>query len=333
MIGQIAGRMLSAEEIDALVVSGEAFGFALLPGESEPCGVLEAGRWLAPYAERVTPSSVGRRSVSPRPPKSPNRVDEKSRYIANVTRVIESCAARSGKTVFSREITGSVGDGVTPGRVFHMLSDRFPDTFRYIFNLPGEGVWIGATPEILLDVDLIDGNFSTMALAGTRRAPSDPTPWDEKNIREHRYVSDFIADALRGAGVSFSESEVQSLPYGDIEHLCRYFRGNLGDVPYSAVLDLLNPTPALCGTPKEAAIADIGRFEPHDREFYGGFIAVKTPKRFAAYANLRCLKISGNRYSVYAGGGITPLSDPYAEYLETEAKAAPRLALLRLNLS
>lgn len=329
MIGQIVDRMLSAEEIDALVASDEAFGFALLPGESEPSGVLEAGRWLAPYAERVTASSVGRRSVSPRPPKLPNRIDEKSRYIANVTRVIKSCASRSGKTVFSREITGTVGDGVTPGRVFHLLSGQFPDTFRYIFNLPGEGIWIGATPEILLDVDLTAGSFSTMALAGTRRTADNPMPWDEKNIREHRYVSDFIADTLRRAGVSFSESEVQSLPYGDIEHLCRYFRGNLGDVPYSSILDLLNPTPALCGTPKEAAIADIELFEPHDREFYGGFIAVKTPKRFAAYANLRCLKITGNRYSVYAGGGITPLSDPYTEYLETEAKAAPRLALLR----
>lgn len=329
MIGQIVDRMLSAEEIDALVASDEAFGFALLPGESEPSGVLEAGRWLAPYAERVTASSVGRRSVSPRPPKLPNRIDEKSRYIANVTRVIKSCASRSGKTVFSREITGTVGDGVTPGRVFHLLSGQFPDTFRYIFNLPGEGIWIGATPEILLDVDLTAGSFSTMALAGTRRTADNPMPWDEKNFREYRYVSDFIADTLRRAGVSFSESEVQSLPYGDIEHLCRYFRGNLGDVPYSSILDLLNPTPALCGTPKEAAIADIELFEPHDREFYGGFIAVKTPKRFAAYANLRCLKITGNRYSVYAGGGITPLSDPYTEYLETEAKAAPRLALLR----
>lgn len=325
----LTGSTLSAEEIDALVASGEAFGFALLPGESEPCGVLEAGRWLAPYAERVTPSSVGRRSVAPKSPKTEDFVDEKSRYIANVTQVIESCAARSGKTVFSRKITGRVGDGVTAGRVYHQLSSLFPDTFRYIFNLPGGGVWIGATPEILLDVDLTDGSFSTMALAGTRRTADNPTPWDEKNIREHRYVSDFIANALRGVGVSFSESEVQSLPYGEIEHLCRYFRGNLGDVPYSFVLDLLNPTPALCGTPKEAAIADIERFEPHDREFYGGFIAVKTSKRFAAYANLRCLKISGNRYSVYAGGGITPLSDPYTEYLETEAKAAPRLALLR----
>lgn len=329
MTGQIADRTLSAEEIDSLVASGESFGFALLPGESEPCGVLEAGRWLAPYAERVTPASIGRRSLAPRDPKTSDRVDEKSRYIANVKRVIESCAARNGKTVFSREITGPVGDGVTAGRVFHLLSSRFPDTFRYIFNLPGEGVWIGATPEILLDVDLTDCAFSTMALAGTRRTAANPMPWDEKNINEHRYVSDFIAATLLGAGVSFSESELQSLPYGDIEHLCRYFSGNLGEVPYSSVLDMLNPTPALCGTPKEAAISDIERFEPHNREFYGGFIAVKTPTRFVAYANLRCLKISGGRYSVYAGGGITPLSDPYSEYLETEAKAAPRLALLR----
>ena len=323
---------LSAGEIDSFVDSGEAFGFAMLPGESAPGGELEAGRWRAPYAGRVMPARCAREdATSYRDAASAagGNEDDRERYVAAVKKVIGSCAARGGKTVFSREITGRAGDGVTAGKVFEELCREFPDTFRYIFNLPGEGVWMGATPEILLSVDLRSGDFSTMALAGTRGRSPESGPWDEKNIREHRYVSDFISSRLREAGVRFAESGLQSLPYGDIEHLCRYFKGNLGSLPYSAVLDRINPTPALCGTPTDAAIADINKYEPHDRAFYGGFVAVKSESRFVAYANLRCLRLRGNEFSVYAGGGITALSDPYEEYLETEAKAAPRLRLLR----
>lgn len=321
----------SASEIDSLVGSGEPFGFGLLPGENCPYGELEAGRWLAPYAERVLPGGESTAGAAPGDEIAGDEwinSDEAS-YIDAVSKVIESCAARNGKTVFSREIQGRIGNNVTPGRVFYALCAEFPDTFRYIFNLPGEGVWIGATPEILLSADLREGSFSTMALAGTRIRRCPGEAWDEKNIIEHRIVADYIAERLTDVGVTFREGEVFSHPYGEIEHLCCRFEGEIGRIPYPAVLDALNPTPALCGTPLQAAIDDIARFEPHDRSFYGGFIAVRSADRFEAYANLRCLRIRGNRFSVYAGGGITKFSVPKEEYLETEAKAAPRLALLR----
>ncbi|MDE6126879.1 MAG: chorismate-binding protein [Muribaculaceae bacterium] len=313
-----------------MVASGEPFGIAYLPGESIPFGQLEAGRWLAPYSERLIPGQTDTYSLPccRKPGSHETETGGLESYVEAVKKVIASCAARNGKTVFSREITGATGEGVTAGNIFERLCDKFPDTFRYIFHIPGEGVWMGATPEILLDVDLRTGAFSTMALAGTRVTPPTAGPWDEKNVIEHKYVSDFIAATLRDAGVSFEESPLTTLPYGRIEHLCRYFHGNLGEIPYPVVLDSLNPTPALCGTPKEEAIADITRCEPHDRGFYGGFVAVRTAERFVAYANLRCLKLDGDRFSVYAGGGITALSDPCAEFAETEAKAAPRLELL-----
>ncbi len=330
-----ANHSLSVSEINSLVEAGEPFGFGLLPGDNTPCGELEVGRWLAPYADRVIPrlttgccgteESHGESSDCGQ---SLPSTDENA-YLDAVSKVIESCAARDGKTVFSREITGRIGDNVTPGSVFSGLCAEFPDTFRYIFNLPGEGVWIGATPEILLNVDLKNGSFSTMALAGTRRRSNPDEAWDEKNIIEHRIVADYIAARLNETGVSFLKGPTYSHPYGSIEHLCCRFSGRLRDAPYSIVLDALNPTPALCGTPKQAAIDDISRYESHERSFYGGFIAIKSDDRFDAYANLRCLRMRGNRYSVYAGGGITKLSDPRTEYLETEAKAAPRIALLR----
>ena len=38
----------------------------------------------------------------------------------------------------------------------------------------------------------------------------------------------------------------------------------------AAVLPLLHPTPAVCGTPREAARATLARLEPFDRGYYAG---------------------------------------------------------------
>lgn len=324
-------------DIDELVRRGIQFAFALLPNSDMPVGSFEFGRWLAPYAERISfpdiveqrgswKNIVGRRAAnpSPLPPET-----TKEQYLSAVKSVIDSCASRNGKTVFSREIRGKMADFVSPALVFDALCALFPDTLRYVMNIPGEGVWIGATPEVLLETRRHSDSFSTMALAGTRLRSDDNEPWDEKNIIEHKYVADYIEDTLLKAGVrSLEKSPLGSLAYGQIEHLVQYFKGHSGPLYFPELIDILNPTPALCGYPKEAAIADIEQYEPHSRGFYGGFVAVRTSSGVKAYVNLRCCRITGRDFSVFAGGGITALSDPESEYAETVAKSAPLVRLL-----
>ena len=51
-------------------------------------------------------------------------------------------------------------------------------------------------------------------------------------------------------------------------------------------------------------------------------MAIDDGRRYRAFVNLRCMQILGNRFCIYAGGGIVADSDALAELQETEAKSS-----------
>lgn len=341
----------STERCIGLCLSkGVEFAVCLPPGEEIPIifipslpgsghngeKVFEIGSWLAPYAERIpvrgetdlrtaiaflenipeadTPADTQRHL--------PSRSTSKESYITEVSRVIDSCRNRSGKTVYSRVICGKTDREEWP-RLFSALCEAFPATFRFIFNTRHTGGWIGATPETLLDVNLTDGTFHTMAFAGTRPIADGNIPWDAKNIRENAYVSDYISQKIKELGITVHTGELETVAYGtNIEHLCRHISGSLDAVSeFPLLLDAINPTPALCGSPLASAIDDLKRHEHHCRGCYGGFVALRDNSRFRSFVTLRCCSFSGENFAIYAGGGITPDSIPVNEWEETEAKS------------
>ncbi|MDE6026945.1 MAG: chorismate-binding protein, partial [Muribaculaceae bacterium] len=70
------------------------------------------------------------------------------------------------------------------------LGTSFPDAMVFCFFTPQSGLWIGASPELLLQKS--DDSLFTMALAGTRLADTQKA-WDEKNIEEQKMVANYIA--------------------------------------------------------------------------------------------------------------------------------------------
>lgn len=248
-------------------------------------------------------------------------------YCRRVTRIAERCRRRDGKTVYSRVLAGDNPD-LDIAAAAEELFDRFPGTFRFLYYTPETGCWLGASPETLLDADTSRGTFSTAAFAGTRPINLASQPWDEKNLRENLFVADFFRERFTSLGLPYSISRPTTVDYGPVQHLCRDISGTLG-APVSRIIDAINPTPALCGTPSEEAIADISEFEPQPRLCYGGFVAVASGSRYRAFVNLRCARIAPDgRFNIYAGGGITALSDPRAEFRETTAKASVLLSIL-----
>jgi len=90
------------------------------------------------------------------------------------------------------------------------------------------------------------------------------------------------------------------------------------------------PTPAVAGQPKEDAIQFIKELEPHDRDYYTGFLGpvAQAKGEIDLFVNLRCLKITPDYLSLYVGGGITLDSDPADEWNETRWKAESLLKIL-----
>lgn len=347
--------------VDNAVSKGLTFAICLLPGEQraryfisengrthEPCVTTHGegsttdsfviSPWLAPWRNRitiereVTPETFAESVTTTPDPREPSETATpaqqitRDEYLAAVSRVMESCRQRQGKTVFSRAISSTMADGTTAGTVFDDLCREFPETFRFIFHTPETGLWLGATPELLLDHDAATRRCRVMSLAGTRPRTEGHTPWDDKNLRENRFVTDFITDTFRALGSDATPGPQQTLRYGrNIEHICHMIEATLPQgITAAKLIDRLNPTPALCGTPREAAIADITANELHDRGCYGGAIGlVSTATRsLRLFVTLRCCHISGRTIRAFAGGGITPDSDPATEWRESSAKAS-----------
>lgn len=347
--------------VDNAVSKGLTFAICLLPGEQRaryfiaenrrthgPCITTHGegsmndsfviSPWLAQWHNRITVE----REVTPdtfaefaaatpgicTPPATTTQVPQITRdeYLAAVSRVIESCRQRQGKTVFSRAISSNTADGTTAGTIFDDLCREFPQTFRFIFHTPETGLWLGATPELLLDYDATSRRCRVMSLAGTRPRTEGDTPWDDKNLRENRFVTDFITDTFRALGADATTGPQQTLRYGrNIEHICHMIEATLPHgVTAAELIDRLNPTPALCGTPREAAIADITANELHDRGCYGGAVGLVSHPNgcLRLFVTLRCCHISGRTIRAFAGGGITPDSDPATEWRESSAKAS-----------
>ena len=118
-------------------------------------------------------------------------------------------------------------------------------------------------------------------------------------------------------------SAPETIDAGPVQHLRTTVEGDLHGLPLGDVALALHPTPAVCGTPREAARAVIARVEAHQRGLYTGFWGPwSADGRTALYVNLRCLQVFHDRASLFVGAGITAGSDAHAEWEETTQKAS-----------
>lgn len=205
----------------------------------------------------------------------------------------------------------------SPESVFAAKCKTHPNALVYLMSHPEAGIWIGATPELLLKG--IENRFETVSLAGTR--PLDGSyPWTEKEVQEQALVTDFIQKILvRDGACKITVGPLHTRPYGDISHLETRI-GFESDRPFDAWVRALHPTPAVAGLPRDKALSFIAEKEEHSRGYYAGFLGWKTPNEVNFYVNLRCMEWFANGARVYAGGGIVAGSDPADEWNETEAK-------------
>ncbi|MDE6339012.1 MAG: chorismate-binding protein [Muribaculaceae bacterium] len=213
---------------------------------------------------------------------------------------------------------------------FLNLCSNFPDAFIFMIHTPYSGNWLGASPELLLRS--ADNTLYTYALAGTRPAGTKGE-WDDKNIKEQRIVKDFITDTLKKFNIRPECSGTETRRAGSVEHLLTEINSSISEnINVIGLLDDLSPTPALSGYPKEMAMKAIDKLEANPRGFYGGFVGPYSKNEdFCFYVNLRSVCFLTDRYCMQVGGGITALSDPKEEWIETERKAKSILSHLILK--
>ena len=250
------------------------------------------------------------------------------------------------KLVLSRSL--KVSHSTSPLQLFLTLIDRYASAFCYLWFHPKIGMWLGATPEILLQLQ--NDSFTTMSLAGTQIAVGREKPdWGRKELEEQAMVTEYIKKVLADKVTDLKIFGLESVLAGNLWHLRTKITGRLSE-DLKELIQAMHPTPAVCGLPLEEAKKFILQNEAHDRAYYTGYLGElnmlqeksRAPNgknienrayrsllpMTALYVNLRCMQLTLNEAIIYVGGGITKDSNPEMEWEETVNKSLTMLKVL-----
>ncbi len=266
---------------------------------------------------------------------SEENVKDKSDFlqkVSNATALIK--AGNLEKVVLSRHKKVIPLNKFNPISQFQKLSSKYPNAFISLVYLPWQKeIWVGATPEKLVEQDA-NGIFRTMSLAGTQPScdcsgntiSEKMALWTQKEIEEQALVGRYIINCFKKIRVrEYTEIGPRTVNAGNLLHLQSIFEVNTRGINFpqlgSVMLDLLHPTSAVCGMPKDKALEIIRNSEKYDREYYSGFLGpVNINEESRIYVNLRTMKYANNEINLFSGCGITADSEPEKEWMETQIK-------------
>lgn len=252
-------------------------------------------------------------------------------YRASVQKALERISAGEfNKIVLARRRGVRAEENLHPLRMLNGLRQRFPDCYSFsIANGAGQS-FIGATPECLARVSR--GVLETEALAGS--APRGNTASEDamrggallrsdKDRREQKLVLDSICRRLAPLGLTLEFPTEPSLrKLANVQHLHTPVRATLPDtVRLLDVIARLHPTPAVGGSPRDAAIARMRELEGFPRGLYAGALGwINARGGGEFFVGLRSALVDGATAHLYAGAGIVAGSSPERELAETELK-------------
>lgn len=244
-----------------------------------------------------------------------NQVDSHENYINKCKLFVDALKNKElEKVILSRRKRVDLPQNMTQ----HMLklAEKYPTAMVYLANFDAQ-TWMGASPEKLVEIQAKE--LSTVALASTKSKIENRT-WSEKEYKEHQIVVDYIADRLKDFPLKIEETKTIDL--GELQHLKTEFSAHLNTaVSVEQISNLLHPTPAVCGIPKDKSHQFILKNEAYDRSFYTGYFGPISKEKAEVYVNLRCAQLFENSMILYVGGGLLSESIPQNEWEETELKS------------
>ena len=254
------------------------------------------------------------------------------------TAVARLRAGEAQKAVLAREVMAR-GDGVvSAGMVVRGLRAAYPSCFTYLVTGADGTAFAGASPELL--IRRAGRHAFSQPMAGSvarggndaedERLASELSA-SQKDVAEHRLVSQFVVEALRPFTATITAGEPEVARFTNIQHLATNVSAELRD-PTPDVLTLaaaLHPTPAVGGWPRPQADALIDDLEAMERGWYAGAVGWIDGRGDGEFAvALRCGLLWEDGARLYAGVGVMPDSDPARELEETELKFKALLTAL-----
>lgn len=245
------------------------------------------------------------------------------------------------KIVLSRSLHLTASQQVNVPALLSSLAQHNHQGYTFAVNLKDEGhqdshhsperTLIGASPELL--VSKAGPKIVANPLAGSRPRSADPVEDErraaellasEKDLHEHAVVVQAVAEALKPYCKTLEVPSQPSIMHTEtMWHLSTEIRGEIVNSSTSSfqLASALHPTPAVCGTPTEAARESIYEIEPFDRAFFTGMVGWCDENGDGEWiVTIRCAEIEDCSIKLFAGAGVVGASKPEEELAETSAK-------------
>jgi menaquinone-specific isochorismate synthase len=322
-LGSIEGQLIVPELLVRREHDG-ATSLTITGSDPDFESAVGAARWedeRSRVSESVRPTDYVVRSVTD--------VRRWTEQVGDAARAV--AAGHLGKVVLARVVAVTANGTIPVAEVVRRLGAAYPSCM--VFAADG---FVGASPELLVARE--GQRVWSQPLAGT--APRHGTRGSDldaesslmtsvKERQEHRLVVDAVERTLTRFCPVLEVPDAPSLvPVGIVAHLGTAIEGRLIDTRPSA-LELalaLHPTPAVAGTPTEAALAHIAAVEGIDRGRYAGPVGWVNADGDGEWAvGIRSAELAGGTARLVAGAGIVAESVAEAELAETELKLQPML--------
>ena len=176
----------------------------------------------------------------------------------------------------------------------------------YVWKRHGMDITFGASPEKLFSIK--DNNLNLEAVAGTAFSEINNNFLlrNKKNIREHQFVIDFLIKCLKELNINkFKKSDLSVKNFGNVSHLQTYFNASVQNICPFEVLNILHPSPAVCGFPKDIAKEWIETLETFSRGNYAspiGWIDIEGNADFRVA--IRGARYINQEMQLTAGAGL-----------------------------
>lgn len=207
--------------------------------------------------------------------------------------------------------------------------------FHFLMAFSAQQAFLGSTPErlwrrrgALLRTEALAGTVANHHDDARAQQLADWLMKDDKNQRENMLVVEDICQRLQSESPTLDVLPPQIVRLRKVQHLRRCIWTELSAPDDRRCLLQLQPTAAVAGLPRRAALAFIERREPFAREWYAGSAGYLSLAQSEFCVALRSAKVEDDTLRLYAGAGIVSGSDPQQEWQEIENKAAGLRSLL-----
>jgi len=207
---------------------------------------------------------------------------------------------------------------------------------RFAFQFSKEQTFIGNSPETLYR--RLGNRIESAAIAGTRargKTVEENAKLEDallncpKERHELQVVRDTIVSILSPLCQSLQIDSCKVLQTPNVQHLHHHIEGVLKEgFSDESLIDVLHPTPAVGGFPKETALMEIGKREAFDRGWYASPVGYISPNQSHHLVAIRSALIEESTIRLFAGTGLVNGSTPPREWDELEHKISQYLGIL-----